>query len=97
MNDKEITRLQKMERALESIVWYNGHDEWLEKLAEKLEDAEKNYPNPLKVEEWHTEKHCIWMLGDWGTSIRGGWIEETKECAGYIRKLCAKAKGEDEL
>ena len=38
----------------------------------------------------------VGMFGNWGTSINSGWIEKTKECAEFIRNLCAKAKGEGE-
>ncbi len=91
--------INSMEYALECIVWYNGHEEWLEKLADELEKAEEVYGNPLDPNVWHSEEHVIWMLlvgmfGNWGTSIRGGWIEQTKECAEFIRSLCAKARDE---
>lgn len=92
---------ETMEYALECIVWYNCHYEWLEPLADELEKhGDHNYPIPDDV-RWHTEDHCIWMLlvgmfGDWGTSIRSGYIEETKECAKFIRELCKKAKGLEE-
>lgn len=91
--------INDLEYALESIVWYDDHFEWLESLADALERANGQvYKNPFDIEKWHTEEHCIWMLlvgmfGNWGTSIRSGWIEHTKECAEYIRNLCAKAKG----
>jgi hypothetical protein len=69
--------------ALESIVWYNGHYEWLKELRDELvafRDSEpkfSNYCSPLNTDEWYTDKHAIWMLlvgmyGDWGTSIRSG-------------------------
>lgn len=84
--------------ALQTIVWYNGHSEWLSELCEELkklkETGEKyiNYPCPLEVAEWHTEKHAIWELlvgsfGDWGTSIRGGWIEDFDGCVEFIEYL----------
>ena len=90
---------KRMEYALECIVWYNGHEEWLAELADELEKSEGLYPNPFRARDWHTEEHTIWMLlvgmfGDWGTSIRGGWIEQTKECAEFIRDLCAKSRDE---
>lgn len=90
--------IEKIEFALECIVCYDGHDEWLEKLADELDATSEIYRCPL--DEWHTEQHTIWMLlvgmfGSWGTSIRSGWIEKTKECANYIRELCRKAKGEE--
>ena len=96
--EKKEAEIMRRDYALESIIWYNGHQEWLIDLANKLESTESYFPNPIDVSEWHTEMHCIWMLlvgmfGDWGTSIRGGWIEKTKECAEYIRKLC---KDDDE-
>ena len=92
--------VENIEYALECIVWYDGHYEWLEELAEELEATSESYTNPFTIGQWHTEEHTIWMLlvgmfGDWGTSIRGGWIEKTKECADYIRKLCRKAKDEE--
>lgn len=92
---------ESLEYALECIVWYDGHYEWLEKLADALETTKGIYANPFEANEWHTEYHTIWMLlvgmfGDWGTSIRGGWIENTKEAAKYIRTLCKKAKDEDD-
>ena len=86
--------VNSLEYALENIIWYNGHYEWLERLANKLENTEGFYI--ASFDKWGTEEHFIWMLlvgmfGDWGTSIRGGWIEQTKECAKYIKNLCMKA------
>lgn len=83
--------------AFSNIIWYDALYCWLEELADALEKATGYYVNPFSTEKWHTEEHFIWMLlvgmfGDWGTSIRGGWIEQTKECAEYIRWLCSKAK-----
>lgn len=100
--EKQETEIMRRDYALESIIWYNGHQEFLIDLADKLEAAESYYPNPIDVSEWHTEMHCIWMLlvgmfGDWGTSIRGGWIEKTKECAEYIRNLCKDDDDEEEF
>lgn len=89
---------EKLEEALINIIWYNCHYEWLEKLADELESTSMHYIYPLHSVD--TELHAIWMLlvgmfGNWGTSINGGWIENTKECAAYIRKLCRRAKGEE--
>ena len=100
--EKQETEIMRRDYALESIIWYNGHQEFLIDLADKLEASESYYPNPIDVAEWHTEMHCIWMLlvgmfGDWGTSIRGGWIEKTKECAEYIRNLCKDDDDEEEF
>ena len=90
--------MNTMEYALENIVWYNSHYVWLEKLAEEIENkGEGCFSIPLTI-EWNTEKHFLWMLlvgmfGDWGTSIRSGWIEDKEACVKFIRELCAKAKG----
>ena len=93
--------MNNLEYALECIVWYNCHYEWLEPLADELEKTLEYYRTPFGSNELDTEKHFIWMLlvgmfGNWGTSINSGWIEKTKECAEFIRNLCAKAKGEGE-
>ena len=89
---------EKLEEALIAIIWYNCHYEWLEELADELESISMYYKLPLVA--LNTEQHTIWMLlvgmfGNWGTSINSGWIENTKECAAYIRTLCRKAKGEE--
>ena len=80
--------------ALESIVWYDGHYEWLKDLRDTL----TNYPDDNvflipKETEWHSEKHTIMMLlvgmfGDWGTSIRCGWIKDRTGCIEFINRLC---------
>ena len=93
--------------ALESIVWYNGHYEWLKELRDNLvahRDSKpkfSNYCSPLSRDEWYTDKHAIWMLlvgmyGDWGTSIRGGWIENIDGCIEFINVLCEDSWKADE-
>ncbi len=83
-------------KALEAIVWYNGHSLWLSELRTELEKAKEGgkyaYPCPFEPHEWHTEEHTIWMLlvgtfGDWGTSIRGGWIEDLDGCIKFINQI----------
>ena len=42
-----------------------------------LDTVEKEIPG---ISKWDSELHCLWMLfvgmfGEWGTSIRSGWIE----------------------
>lgn len=89
--------------ALKDIVWYDSHAEWLIKLRDDIEKAKKEgaqvYGNPFEVEEWHSEKHTIWMLlvgmfGDWGTSIRGGWIDNFDGCIDFINAVVADEEGE---
>lgn len=84
-----------MFEALENIVWYDGHYEWLKELRDDLAKVKEYdiYVCPIDTEEWHTEKHTIWMLlvgmfGNWGTSIRGGWIENPSDCVAFIDELC---------
>lgn len=89
---------QSMQTALEDIIFYDQHEEWLKKMADDLEKSESNFSLDIDTDEWHTEKHTLYMLlvgmfGDWGTSIRSGWIEETKECAKYIRYILKRACG----
>jgi hypothetical protein len=43
----------------------------------------------------------IWMLlvgmfGDWGTSIRGGWIERHDECIAFIKSIMPEDEEDDE-
>ncbi len=88
--------------ALTNIVWYDGHYVWLKELRDEL--IEHNDPHRFftkKFDEWHTEKHTIWMLlvgmfGDWGTSIRIGWIDKPIECARFIEELCKEMWEEED-
>ncbi len=98
--DDTIAYIQQLERerdavieAFRNVVWYDNHKGWLMRLVEDIEKAEGNVNNPFGVDEWHSEKHTIWMLlcgmfGDWGTSIRGGWIDKKPEAAAFIRSIC---------
>lgn len=87
----------KLFDALESIVWYDGHYVWLKDLRDELAKypKDKNFLTPDDI-EWHTEIHTIWMLlvgmfGDWGTSIRSGWIEDIQDCIDFIDALCEES------
>lgn len=86
----------KLYEALENVIWYDGHYEWLKDLRNDLENYDDLlYPIPEGM-EWHTEQHCIWMLlvgmfGDWGTSIRTGWIEDFEGCIKFIDKICKES------
>lgn len=84
--------------ALENIVWYNGHYLWLRELRDELAKCPKNefFVCRLEVDEWYTDKHAIWMIlvgmfGDWGTSIRSGWIEDIEGCIQFINDLCEES------
>lgn len=96
----------KMFKALESIIWYDGHYEWLKTMRDNMEtllktgDKYVNYSFPFDTTEWHTEAHTIYMIlvgmfGDWGTSIRSGWIENIEECIGFIDTVCKSSWEED--
>ena len=83
--------------AFKDIVWYDGHYEWLKDLRDELFEhrEERHYSMPRDI-VWHTEVHTIWMLlvgmfGNWGTSIRGGWLEDLDGCIAFIDALCKEA------
>ena len=82
----------KLYEALENVIWYDGHYEWLKDLRNELENYDDCLYSIPEGMEWHTEQHCIWMLlvgmfGDWGTSIRTGWIEDFEGCIKFIDKM----------
>ena len=84
----------KLFDAMESIIWYDGHYEWLKELRDILLEYPKgkNYPTPDQI-KGHSEEHTIWMLlvgmfGNWGTSIRCGWIEDIQGCIEFIDAVC---------
>lgn len=84
-----------MECAFENILYYNGHKDYLLEIVEDLKNINENeiyIYESQKHGKWDTEEHMIWMFlvgmfGEWGTSIRCGWIEKIKECINYIEKL----------
>lgn len=97
-----IPNAEKMFDALESIIWYDGHYEWLKEMRDDMEkllqsgDKYTSYKCPFDYTEWHTEQHTIYMLlvgmfGDWGTSIRGGWIDDLKDCIDFIDAICKES------
>jgi hypothetical protein len=90
----QIIRYPTLYEALEAIIWYDNHSDWLKKLCVNIEKAKEKGDNfsEFPLDEWHTEKHTIWMLlvgmfGDWGTSIRSGWIERHDECIAFINNI----------
>lgn len=91
MDDEEL--LYGFIEAFESIVHYDGHKEWLKELAEKISKEESfSYKCPFEEEELHTEEHILYMMlvgifGDWGTSIRFGWIDRKEECVSFINRV----------
>ena len=80
----------RFEQAFSEIAWYNGHEEWLWELSNQLKECDGKFLScPIPTEEWMTDKHALWMMlvsafGDWGTSIRSGWIDRTKMAADFI-------------
>ena len=98
---------EKFFEALDSIIWYDGHYEWLKAMRDDMENILKtgdkyvNYSAPFEPTEWHTEQHTIYMIlvgmfGDWGTSIRSGWIEDIKGCIEFIDAICKSSWEEKE-
>lgn len=79
-----------MERALNTICWYNGHTARFLNLAEELKAWNKK-----EIFRWEhdvdSEEHTIWMIlvskfGDWGSSINSGWInyDTTENAANFL-------------
>ena len=78
----------RFKEAFGSIAFYNGHEEWLWQLSDELA-ASDCVKCSITDAEWLTDKHALWMMlvsafGDWGTSIRYGWIDRTEEAAQFI-------------
>lgn len=90
---------KKIIDALDSIVWYDGHYEWLKQmqndLKKCLEAGETHFS--CEFDLWHTETHTIYMIlvgmfGDWGSSIRSGWIEDMQGCIEFIDAICTTSR-----
>jgi hypothetical protein len=103
---KEIPN-NSLEYALKLIVQYDCWYEWLKEIIDDMEEINKKknvseYESYMPELEWHTERHVIWMLlvgmfGDWGTSIRGGWIPKYKfdDCIAFIKTLLPEDEEEE--
>ena len=78
-------------KAFGEIASYNGHEEWLWDLADKMRLSERGAffsPDVMNVEPL-SDRHALLMMlfsafGNWGISIRVGWIEDTKAAADFI-------------
>lgn len=97
--DQHRDETDKLGEAIGNIAFYNGHDEWLWKIADEMSATPKGKSYTYVFDEWHTERHMLWMMlvsafGDWGTSMRSGWIVNTKECAEFINKATGRYASE---
>jgi hypothetical protein len=86
----------KMREALSNIVWYNCYYVWLKDLRDRLEEHRpgKFFADLIHPDDWFTDRHIIVMIlvgmfGDWGTSMRSGWIEDIDGCIKFIDDICA--------
>ena len=82
-----------------SYIEIGNDDDWVSRIIRRLEEKKArdefcSWADVLdidpKIQDWGSEEHTIWMMlvgmfGDWGTSIRSGWIEEIDECVEYLR------------
>ena len=81
------------EYAFSSIASYNGHEEWLWEIADALAADPDGYGFCIRgTDWWFTDRHALWMMlvaafGEWGTSIRSGWLEKHKEAAEFINRV----------
>lgn len=101
MSDQHRGETDRFGEAIGNIAFYNGHNEWLWKIADEMNAMPEGKSYTYVFDEWHTERHMLWMMlvsafGDWGTSIRSGWIVNTKECAEFINKATGRYASEEE-
>ena len=76
---------KKIISAIEAVVWYNGLGEFILPWREKTPDDFTDYIRPDYRDKGYEENlvaqlEIIWIIavmlyGDYGTSPRGGWIE----------------------
>lgn len=97
--DQRRDETDKLGEAIGNIAFYNGHNEWLRKIADEMSAIPEGKSYTYVFDEWHTERHTLWMMlvsafGDWGASIRSGWIVNTKKCAEFINKATGRYESE---
>ena len=79
----------RFKKAFGIIASYNGHEEWLWELSDELAATDRFVMCHITDAEWLTDRHALWMMlvsafGNWGTSIRCGWIDKTEDAAQFI-------------
>ena len=95
MSDEQETFADMLFWAL----WYNGHDEHVSMLADMLEHIERlTFDDELfKMVDYGDDNmmQMLWMIlvqqfGDYGSSPRYGWVDDTDGAAKFIREQIAR-------
>ncbi|MBQ9005981.1 MAG: hypothetical protein IJ092_06375 [Atopobiaceae bacterium] len=95
----EISKTQLVDNLFWAL-WYNGLDYEVEYLAGLLEDAqgwlERSDPRMRDAGE---SMVLLWMIlvqsfGDYRTSPRSGWVEDTRGAAEFLRSRIKRTWGE---
>ena len=90
---------EKLLDALDSVVWYNGHGDfvikWLELEPDEygtitFDQAYGKYDASLSI---YYPLQMLWMIavslfGDYGTSPRSGWIEDIEGFRQFVKRIC---------
>lgn len=95
----EAMKEDRLLSAFSDIAFYQGQEKWARGLADKLGNCETLTYSDACGEEWCTDKHFLWMMlcsafGDWGTSIRTGWIDKPEEARKFILRAIEEKEGE---
>lgn len=98
----EALKQDRFLSAFSDITFYQGQEKWANELADKLGklgNCETLKCSDACREEWCTDKHFLWMMlcsafGDWGTSIRTGWIDKPEEARKFILRAIEEKEGE---
>lgn len=94
--------------ALNSVCWYNGYDCIVKETIQRIKEWDKDdvfvpfrdivhipdeYEGAL-IEQivWML---CVLMFGDYGTSPRGGWVEDRGGAIAFLEKLIADRPEEE--
>lgn len=91
--------MDEVKEIISTLICYNHDVEFFKTLADIIEQTDGNINMPqLHLD---TELHTIYemlviLFGDWGTSVRSGWIEDNKGCAKFIRE-CIEDSGKSEV
>lgn len=93
--------LEKLRKALDSVVWYNGYweivNEWIDELG-RLPKGNTTYRPKVIVNDglevlWMI---CVLLFGNYGTSPRSGWVENTEQCREFLIWLTKNTKEYEE-
>lgn len=97
----DMINVEKLREVLDSVVWYNGYWEIVKEWIEALANPKGKYI--YRPDEYDGDgglevlwMMCVLMFGNYGTSPRSGWVENTEQCREFLIWITKNTKEYEE-